>query len=92
MSLADATAADEALAPVAARRLTRGQRAQQQRERQALADARTLERMTTSVANLVTMSNSVTRRDLVEQGFSEAEIDTHFRRAVELAGVAAMVS
>lgn len=88
MSSLDARTADEALAAVKPAPLTPAQRAMQRRE----SRIRTLARMIAAVTNLVTMSGSVTRRDLIEQGFTEREIDRHFRAALSRARAERMVS
>jgi hypothetical protein len=88
MSTADARYADEALNRLPLRRLTVEQQVMARREK----TARTVARMTAAVANLVTMNGNVTRRDLVEQGFTAGEIDRYFRRAIKAAGIESMVS
>ena len=81
MSLADARAADAFLAGYVPRPKTKAQRAKEKRDR----DARTLKRMTTTIEQALTRSQSVTERDL--QDFTPGELERFFTKARRAARV-----
>ncbi|HZQ01385.1 MAG TPA: hypothetical protein VFB13_17705 [Reyranella sp.] len=88
MSLTDARAADEALHLAPRRKPGRGAIAAGRARVREL----TLRRMTDAVRQLMSMNGNVTRADLERQGFSDGEIDRHFRQATRAAGAAEFIA
>jgi hypothetical protein len=81
MSLADARAADIALARYRPAPLTKKERARRDRER----EARTFQRLRDTIEKCLTRSGCVTERDL--QDFTPDELERHFTKARRAARV-----
>lgn len=81
MSLADAHAADILLTNVRPSPLTKKERAQRDRDR----EARTFTRLVGTIEKCLTRSGCVTKFDL--QDFEQDELDRHFTKARLAAGV-----
>ena len=88
MSATDARAADEFLRNAPTREPTAAERRQQLRDDRE----RLLRRMADAIANTFTFGGSVTARDLLSHGFTQAEIDRHYLTALSRSGIKRMAA